>query len=186
MTREAALQPTLWRTCRVLANRTRLRVFGCLVQRSPRTVSSVASRLGLSIPVASQSLRALEARGLLSARRAGRYVEYRLNAATTGIVPVLVPALRSAFRQTTSPVDSVFKLTTAFTHPRRIEIFRTLKRQARTLGEMRTEFRISMPALCRHLAKLKRRGFIVQGCGRYLATNPCDQLGRALARLTDQ
>ena len=57
------LQPTRWRTCRVLANRPRQQIFGLLVQQFPQTVSAVAARLHLPLPVASQYLRALEARG---------------------------------------------------------------------------------------------------------------------------
>ena len=64
-----SLQPTLWRTCRVLANRTRLRMFHLLLHQPGQTVSAIAERLGLTVPVASQNLRALEARGLLALSR---------------------------------------------------------------------------------------------------------------------
>jgi len=77
-------RPTLWRTCRVLANRTRLRIFRRLAQQPGQTVSDVARRLRLSLPVTSQYLRALEARGLLSARRVGLRVTYRPSAASDG------------------------------------------------------------------------------------------------------
>ena len=53
-----ALQPTLWRTCRVLANRTRLQIFGLLRRQPNQTVSAVAQHLKLSLPVASQYSRA--------------------------------------------------------------------------------------------------------------------------------
>ena len=74
-----ALQPTLWRSCRVLANRRRLQILQLLVQQPGLRVSEVAQRLKLSLPVASQYLRALEARGFLSVRRVADRVYYRPN-----------------------------------------------------------------------------------------------------------
>src|SRR5437870_8771631 len=76
-------QPTLWRTWRVLANRKRLQTLALLIRQPNQTVSAVAERIGLSTPAASQYLRALEARGLLTCRRVGRRVEYRPSAGTS-------------------------------------------------------------------------------------------------------
>src|SRR6266705_1540127 len=88
------LQPTLWRTCRVLANRTRLQMLQLLSKQPDQTVSAVAKRLNLTLPVASQYLRALEARGFLTLRRTGLRVKYRANPTTSATtVPTLVAAL---------------------------------------------------------------------------------------------
>ena len=184
MTGPHLLQPTLWRTCRVLANRTRLRMFGLLVQEPDLTVSAVAERLNLSLPVASQYLRALEARGLLTVRRVGRRVRYRPSAATGGEpAPALVTALRLSFQGESSPVEALFKQATAFTHPRRIKVFRALKQEARTLGQLKAVTGISAWALLRHLVKLEARGFVVGQQGIYRAADPPDAFGSALARL---
>jgi len=183
MTTAPPLKPTLWRTCRVLANRTRLRVFGLLVRESAQTVSAVAWRLQLPLPMASQSLRALEARGLLTVRRVGRRVQYGLNTTTGGAAPELVPPLRAAFRRGPSAMNSIFRLATAFTHPRRIEIYRVLETQPGNLGQVRAATRISAPALLRHLEKLKARGFVARRRGIYSTTTPRAGFGRALARL---
>lgn len=176
-------QPTLWRTCRVLANRTRLAILGLLVKESSQTVSAVALSLQLSLPVASQYLRALEARGLLVSRRVGRRVEYRLNVAASASAHPLVGPLRSAFQRTTSPIEMIFKLATGFTHPRRIEILRVLTAETRTLAEVQTDTRISVAALQRHLRKLEARGFVVCRKGIYSVTDPPNAFGQALARL---
>jgi DNA-binding transcriptional ArsR family regulator len=132
------LQPTLWRSCRVLANRRRLQIFSLLVPKRSLTVSAVAQRLKLALPVASQYLRGLEARGFLKARRVGDRVYYGLSAADA-LRParLLVPALRVALRGDSGSVEKAFKLATAFTHPRRIEIFRALERGGRTVGQLR-------------------------------------------------
>lgn len=180
----APLQPTLWRTCRVLANRTRLRIIGLLVQTQNLTVSGVAARLQLSLPVASQYLRALESRGLLASRRVGRRVEYRLNIASA-MEPArhLAAALRLAFQQDPSPVEALFRVATTFTHPRRIEIFRALGVRSSTFVQLQAATRISGPALFRHLQKLEARGFVERRQEHYTATNRQDAFGRALARL---
>ena len=137
MSTAPALQPTLWRTCRVLANRQRLEIFHRLLQQPDQTVSAVAQGLELPLPLASQSLRALEARGLLTVRRVGRWVKYQCRRARAGETnPGLVAALRQAFQRQSQPIDAIFKLATAFTHPRRIEIFRALKHGPRSVAEV--------------------------------------------------
>jgi DNA-binding transcriptional ArsR family regulator len=168
----------------VLANRPRLKMLGLLVQTGTLTVSAVAERLRLSLPVASQYLRALEARGLLVSRRLGRRVEYRLNVASTmKSARELTAALRLAFQRDPAPVEALFKLATTFTHPRRIEIFRALAAQARTPGQLQAVTRISAPALFRHLQKLEERGFVEGHGGLYAVANWPSGFGGTLARL---
>jgi DNA-binding transcriptional ArsR family regulator len=183
MTSAPTLQPTLWRTCRAIANRSRLRMFGLLVQHPGQTVSAVAVRLNQPLSVTSEYLRTLEARGLLTARRMGRRVEYRPSL-TRGGGPArgLVAALRLTFERETKPVETVFKLATAFTHPRRIDVFRVLAIEPRTLGQMRATTGTSRGALVRHLGKLEARGFVTSQGGRYTVARRRDALGRELAR----
>lgn len=178
------LQPTLWRTCRVLANRTRLQMLGLLTRIPSLSVTAMAEQLRLSLPAASQYLRALEARGLLIPRRVGRRVQYRLNVATS-MEPAreLAAALRLAFQRDPAPVETIYRLATSFTHPRRIDIFRALAVQALTLAQLQSTTRISGPALFRHLRKLESRGFVEGRHGLYAVVNRQDLFGRTLARL---
>jgi DNA-binding transcriptional ArsR family regulator len=180
------LQPTLWRTCRVIANRTRLQIFSLLLRQPDQTVSALAGRLDLSLPLASQYLRALEARGLLKARRAGRKVEYRLRSSNGDEVSRLAEALRRTFQRKTEPVETVFRLATAFTHPRRIEIFRAIHLQPRTLTQLQSATHISGWALARHLRKLEARHFVACRQGFYFTVGRTDVLGRELARLASR
>jgi DNA-binding transcriptional ArsR family regulator len=183
MTRRRRLNPTLWRTCRVLANHRRLRHFAVLTAGSPQAVAGVAERLGLRAAVASQCLRALESRGLLRAHRVGRRVLYGLNTGTGGAAPELVAPLRAALGHAGAGRDAVFRLATAFTHPRRIAMYRALAAQPRTVGQLRAATGISWPALWRHLRKLEARGF-VRRCGNvYRSGKPPTKLGRVLAGL---
>lgn len=186
MSPEPPVKPSLWRTCRVLANRTRLQILTHLFQQSPQTVSAVALSLDLPLSVASQSLRAMEARGLLAAHRMGRHVHYRINEPLLPQPRELVTALESILKPQDTSLESIFHQATAFTHPRRIEIFRCLKHKSRTLSQLHAATHISTPALSRHLEKLELRHFVV--CSRegiYAATVPAGPFGQALARLAE-
>ncbi len=180
----APLHPTLWRTCRVLANRQRLRLLKSLHQRPNQCVAEVARQCGMDPAVASQYLRALNARGLLDVARSGRWVRYRpseegVDERTTG----LLRALRSAFKQEHDPAEKIYRVSTAFTHPRRLEIWRAVQRGSSTAAELRRKLRISPPALGRHLQKLQLRGFLSAANGQYHVVRPREPLAQALAEL---
>jgi DNA-binding MarR family transcriptional regulator len=182
MTATANLRPTLWRTCRVLANRRRLRILGCLLQQPGQTVSAVSHRLRLSLSATSQCLRALEARGILVARRKGSYVSYHPGAGeTAGQVAPLAAALRVVFEREPDPTGFVFRAATAFTHPRRVALVQALAGGAQTLPQLHDRTKISVPALLRHLAKLEARGFLVCSDGVYTLVPQRAALPRALA-----
>jgi DNA-binding transcriptional ArsR family regulator len=184
MTAARTLQPTLWRTCRAIANRARLQMLDLLIQEPGLTVSAVASRMNQSLSVTSEYLRALEARGLLTVRRVKRRVEYRPHLATSvDAGPRLAAALRLTLEREAKPIENLFKLATAFTHPRRINIFRTLKNGSRTLGQIQAASGISLRALRRHLSKLEARGFVRCRAGLYSLVRQVDAFGCELARL---
>ena len=174
------LRPTLWRTCRVLANRTRLKMLDLLIREQPLSVSALASQLNIALPVASQSLRALEARGFLISRRVSRRVDYRLNYEGASR---LVASVRQAFQLYPMPLETIFKLATAFTHPRRVEVFRALAGSSRSVDQLRSFTRIPGRSLYRHLAKLESRGFVRQQQGLFQIVERTDALGKSLARL---
>jgi DNA-binding transcriptional ArsR family regulator len=180
-------QPTLWRTCRVLANRKRLQILALSIRQPNQTVSAVAGQMRLSLPAASQYLRALEARGLLTCRRVGLRVEYRPSAAAAeGAAGEILTALRRVFRRRAQPIEALFKLATAFTHPRRVEVFRAVKNGTDSFGKLQTATHISARALSRHLAKLEARGFVKSGMEVYAVTDHAHPFGRVLARLAGQ
>jgi len=159
-------------------------MFGLLVRKPGQTVSSVAQRLRQPLPVTSQYLRALEARGLLKAQRIGRRVKYRPNSTTSpGNAAALVEALRKTYQREIRPVETIFRLATAFTHPRRLEIFRALQAGPRTMQQIQAVTHISAWAMGRHLRKLESRGFVNSRDGIYAMAHRPDSLGRQLARL---
>ncbi len=186
---EHPLRPTLWRTCRVLANRTRLRAIGLLVHQPDQTVSDLAERLNLSVAATSQYLRALESRGLLVARRIGRYVKYRLPPdSTASPASGLVLALKKTFRQRADPIESIFKLVTAFTHPRRLQILQALHNKHHMLSQLQRVTRMSNRALHRHLEKLESRKLIIRRRGNceIKPLGGMDPLTSELMRMTGQ
>lgn len=183
-TSQPPLRPSLWRTCRVLANRQRLRIFQCILQQPGQTVSEIARRLKLPVPVASHYLRLLESRSLLTARRTGKTVTYHIRLASSGTsVAPLLRGLQRTFQADSHAIESLFHLCTAFTHPRRIEIYQTLWAGVQTAGQLRVKRRISARSLGRHLEKLEARGFIELRSGVYKVRRPPGECGRALAAL---
>jgi DNA-binding transcriptional ArsR family regulator len=178
-----SLQPTLWQTCRIMANRLRLKMFRLIVHEPGQTVSALAGRVHVSIAVASQYLRVLEAGGFLEARRNERSVEYRPKdgAKTQSGLP---HALAREFENKRA-VETVFKLLTAFTHPRRIEVYQSLAGRTQTLEELVRSTGIPWRPLLRHLSKLRSRGFVLhRGVHprQYMLAEHPNAFGRALAQ----
>lgn len=76
----ARLAPTIWRTCRILANASRLQLLAAIPDNGRATVSELARRCHVPPNVASENLRLIQSRGLLRASREGRWVYYSVGA----------------------------------------------------------------------------------------------------------
>ena len=183
-----ALNPTLWRTCRVLANKTRLRILRELCLHPGQRVSEIAHRLGLSLSFASQSLRALNARGLLLSRRVGPLVCYSpcANRSIPGSDHLLKVILKT-FANDKNPSKNIFQYSTAFTHPRRIVIIKTLRERPMQLKEIAFATNIPTRALNRHLRKLVARGFLKRADYKwYVCSIPRHEFARFLLHLAER
>ncbi len=128
------MQPARPASANPLAHRPRLRhrlgLFASPAQQPGQTVGALAQCVQVPPALASQYLRRLEARGLLSAERVGRWVKYRPSEApNSSNSSGLAAALAASFRGEAGPVETLFKLATAFTHPRRIELLGLLHRR---------------------------------------------------------
>jgi DNA-binding transcriptional ArsR family regulator len=160
-----AYQPTIWRTCRVLANAHRLQCLQAVLSAPGSTVGEVAERCGFPHSQASAFLRALQARGLIQPARESRWVRYYPQ--PDPIVPSAGPILAGMGRALMTdkmPGRDVLRCLTAFTHPRRLTVLALLQ-QNRSLPftELSGKSRVSPPALRRHLGKLQRRGMVAAG-----------------------
>lgn len=174
------LRPTLWRTCRVLACETRLEMLRLLFEKGELCVSDMAAQTGVSAHNASTQLRALNARGLITPRRENQKVIYRAEAnEELSAAPALLKEVRAAFDKKTR-AKTIFRICTAFTHQRRIELVRTLTSGPQDTGELLEKTGMSTSALWGHLDKLSSRGFVREKAGRYRLCRVKDPLRRAL------
>lgn len=178
--------------CRALASDSRLLVLHQVHGEGELPASKVAERVQIPRHLASMHFKQLAAAGLVSPRRSGPYVIYRL---TPRQVPAprfdLMPLLRRAFgdpawcsrgwdateilhlspvvtdtvdAEVTRALDVVFDAVTAFSNVRRLQILRLLQRRGVcNAAEIKAELSMSSSAASRHLDKLTRRGYV---CGR--------------------
>jgi Mn-dependent DtxR family transcriptional regulator len=147
-------------------------------------VSDAARELDLPLPVTSQSLRALNSRGLLRAERSGREVLYRVG--DDPALPetrVLLHALRFSLGKRGQSVEAAFHALTGFTHPCRIALVRSVARGAARVNDIRATVGVSRRAAIRHLDKLVRRGYLVRLDGGYGIARPAQRLSWSLLSL---
>lgn len=170
-----SLHPTLWRTCRTLANSRRLACLKAVLAHPNRTVEELAETTGLPKDQASLCLRALQARGLIHAERHSRWVRY--SPLPDRSVPAAAPildAMRRAFFDDKMAEPAILYALTAFTHPRRLAILRSLQISGPQPAEkLSVATQVSPPALWRHLGKLRLRRLTDQTQGGWqLAPGP--------------
>jgi DNA-binding IclR family transcriptional regulator len=162
-----------------------LRILGLLFRQPGLPVSVVAEQLRLPRPVASLYLRALNSRGLLQAERTGSWVRYRPGPEDGAPhAQLLCAALRHAFRNEPDPVEHIYRLATAFTNARRMELYRLLNHGPHPYAQLHASARMSRYALNRHLTKLQSRGFVQQHNNLWRAQPGAGNLARTLAELT--
>lgn len=179
------LHPTLWRTCRVLAGNTRLRLLRQLQDAPGHDVSSLAEIVGIGVSDASQELRRLQSRGLLQTDRKGARLIYRIGADPQ--VPSAAPLLKALLKAFASrPPDqdpAMMPIATGLAHPRRIAIAKTLMDSPAGILSLRIATRMPPAPMSRHLGILKAGGW-VQADKRTLSFRPsAHPLALALARL---
>ncbi len=177
------LQPTLWRTCRVIACETRLRLLWILFETEGLGVADLAGRVGISEQNASIQLRVLGARGLITPHRRKLRVIYapEANPEVRGAKELLA-SLR-ACHDSGASITSIIRHATAFTHIRRIELVSALNASSGTFGELREKTGISATALLHHLEKLEARHYVKQTAGVFRLLSPRHPFGKTLLEL---
>jgi DNA-binding transcriptional ArsR family regulator len=159
------LHPTLWRMCRMLANEKRWRLLCKLFELGSVSTGSLAGQAGMSRPVASLYLHALESEGLIVSERRGRFVVYAPG--SNPKIPYagsVLAALRGCCGEGVA-FGTVSKAATAFTHARRIMIVNALGPGPLSAPELSVRAQVPPQALYRHLDKLERRGILVRAGG---------------------
>jgi DNA-binding transcriptional ArsR family regulator len=140
------------------------------------------------LPLASKSLRALNARGLLIARRSGPSVYYspRPNRSIPDSIRLL-QIIRKNLADNKKSSEKIFQYSTAFTHPRRILIVKAIRKKPMRFKEISRKTNIPYRALTRHLRKLIGRGFLRHANGgRYLCSAPQNEFARFLLYLAQK
>lgn len=185
MTPDRTYHPTLWRTCRVLANARRLACLRVVMGTPNLCVQEIAREVRFDEAQVSLALRALQARGLIAAVRISRWVRYvpEPDPSVPSAKPLLT-ALRRALRSGGMSDAEIIRVVTAFTHPRRLAMLRCLHLRAPlSLETLSTACGISMPAANRHFHKLLARGMLVVRSDRISLVSRHPSLTRALLRL---
>jgi len=155
--------PTLWRTCRALANKTRLAMLIHIIRHPGLSVTQIANAFDLTLPQASMYLRILNSRGLIRAARMGRYVFYEAKPdESIPAAPAILKAIRESLANEANPAATIYGYVTAFTHPRRILIVKALCGGSLSWQALQKRVRLSKAVLARHLDKLIRRGYVVE------------------------
>jgi len=182
-TSQKPLRPTLWRTCRVMACETRLRLLWILFDEGELSVCELAHRAGMGNPQASVQLRALNARGLITFRREKMRVIYCAEANdAVDSAPQLLEGLRMSHDHNMK-FPTVIRQATAFTHQRRIELVRILENEPMDSEQLLQVSGMSYSALSLHLRKLTARGFIKKIDGKYRVFPSANRLGNVLLQI---
>lgn len=179
------LNPTLWRTCRMLAGKTRLKLLRHLCETPGQSVTQLAQAVNVGISDASQELRRIQSRGVLLADRRGPFVFYRLQADPQ--VPSAAPllkALKTALAASRAETDAdLLRIATGLSHPRRVAIARELAAAPKRIMDLTSALRIPQSAASLHARRLVQAGF-VRADGGWLFFKPGPHpLAQALARL---
>jgi DNA-binding transcriptional ArsR family regulator len=177
-----ALTPSVWRTCRVLANPLRLACLRAVVRNPEAVVQDVARAAGVPTSLASQYLRQLQARGLLAARRDSRWVHYAAMSDDSVVhAGRILTAVRAALQAQKPPFSRTRQTLTGFTHPRRLAILSVIvARPGADADALRAVTGISRQALARHLDKLRRHGILAEADGCWRVVPSPDPLAAAL------
>lgn len=155
------LNPTLWRTCRMLAGETRIRLLRRLHDQPGLSVSQLAAETGIGRSDASQELRRIQSRGLLKPRREGLQILYRIEAdpQVTSAAP-LIKALKTALASLPPERDGeICRVAFGLAYPRRIAIARELLAAPRTGLGLARQLQLSGFAVYNHIHILAESGW---------------------------
>lgn len=144
-------------------NERRLACLASVLKSPGLSVGETAEETGIPENQTSINLRALQARGLLTARRDGRWIRYfpepdPLVLHAAAVLNAVRRELRDGDGHDTNELRATLR---AFTHSRRLTILKCLALQNELAGEeLVAKTRISQPAVWRHLKTLRRSGIV--------------------------
>ena len=182
------LNPTLWRTCKMLAGKTRIRLLRQLHQHPGRNVSELGASVGIQRADASQELRRIQSRGLLKSARQGCPLVYAVkpDPQVVSAAPLL-KAIQTALTSRPPERDlEMCVLAHGLAHERRIRIAQALLESPRSLADLVPIVNIPAPSLAKHVNALIHSGFAVKQNELIHFAEPRHPLARALVILLKQ
>lgn len=182
------LNPTLWRTGKMLAGRTRIRLLRELATHPGEGVSALGRRVGIGHAAASQELRRIQSRGLLQAERKGTLLVYRLapDPQVSSAAPLLKAICTALDRFPPERDEEMCIIAAGLAHERRIRIFRFLLGGPCAYRDLPFEVHIPPHPFYLHLRTLQISGFVIRSDQEIAAAVPDHPLAKALAKLIQQ
>ena len=182
------LNPTLWRTCRVLAGETRLKLIRQLHQSKGAGVSDLAQAVGIGDSDASQELRRIQSRGLLRVERKRSFVFYRFGAdpQVPSAAP-LVEALLEVLGASSEKQDAeIIRIAWGLAHPRRIALAQALVAAPQKLAPLCRTTQIPQSSASRHIGIMEEAGWVAKQDSWLVVAVQTHPIARALAQLLQE
>ncbi|HQG74777.1 MAG: helix-turn-helix domain-containing protein [Kiritimatiellia bacterium] len=182
------LNPTLWRTCRVLAGETRLKLIRQLHQSKGAGVTDLAKAVGIGGSDASQELRRIQSRGLLRVERKRSFVFYRFGAdpQVPSAAP-LVKALLEVLGSSSEKQDAeIIRIAWGLAHPRRGALVQALLMAPKTLAQLGRDTGIPRNSVSRHIGIMEEAGWVAKQGQWLVGTVQPHPIARTLAQLLQE
>lgn len=185
MPESGSLNPTLWRTCRMLAGATRVKLLRQLHEQPGRNITQLAKAVRIGISAASQELRRIQSRGLLKAERRRSFAFYRFGADPQVLTAgPLLKALQAALKDFPAERDSeIVQIAQGLSHPRRIAIVKELDKAPKRRRALRGIANLPQSSASRHVGILVQSGLVSCENGWLVLRRVDHPLACALLRL---
>ena len=182
------LNPTLWRTCRMLAGLTRIKLLRQLHDHPGQNIAMLADALGISRPYASQEMRRIQSRGLLRPTHRGASLVYHPCAdPQVSTAAPLLKAVQNALDSLPPRRDGeMAAIAAGLAHERRIAMAKALRQRPKTSAQLLAEIPMAPCSLYLHLHALIASGFAAKDKTTISFKSPAHPLARALVKLLDQ
>ncbi len=179
------LNPTLWRTCRMLAGATRIQLLRQLHDHPGSNISALSQAIGISQPYASQEMRRIQSRGFLRPAHRGASLVYQPipDPQVASAAPLLKAVLAALGSRPARQDEEMMAIAAGLAHERRIAMARALLAAPKTLRQLRSEIPMAPCSFQLHLRTLLASGFARQRNQQVQFAVPAHPLGQALARL---
>ena len=182
------LNPTLWRTCRMLAGKTRIKLLRQLHDCPGQNIAALADALGICRPYASQEMRRIQSRGLLRPTHRGASLVYCpcADPQVLSAAPLL-KAVQNALDSLPPHRDAeMAAIAAGLAHERRIAMAQSLRQSPKTSQQLLAEIPMAPCSHYLHLQTLIASGFAKKNKNAISFKTPAHPLAKALVKLLDQ